>query len=349
MAHTQAKRKSQVLEQEQSSLATTRSTTSTSPDATYFYEIEPAVVIDVIRDENHPIFQLTDEKRENPAAPKVEPTEWPAGYNNPKVLDYSWIGRIKARMIHSQQHQTRHTLDWITPQEAGMMEYPLLNEVVLVAWYCDRQYYTRRLNARNFVNNSADYRTEHRYGMVGGITEEDCPGSLQSARNQSDLCAASNSYGKYLGKYFKANNAIRPLKHFEGDTILQSRFGSSIRFGCYEDNPPIDYGTANGYGESYDDNYGNPQILIRNRQKKTKLDEKKYQYNILENINEDGSSIHITSGRTVSKFVSTLTHTYDHVPYRRRGCVFKTFSGFDKISNSQIGRRTDIIDRELRE
>ena len=152
-----------------------------------------------------------------------------------------------------------------------------------------------------------------------------------------------------MGKYFKANNKIRPLKHFEGDTIIQSRFGSSIRFGAYENNPSIDVGTSNGYGDSYSENLGNPMILIRNRQKITKNKETKYQYNILEDINEDGSSIQITSGRTISKFVPTLNHSYNNVPYRKRGCIPKSFSGFDGLARSKIGNRSDIVDKTLRD
>ena len=52
----------------------------------------------------------------------------------------------------------------------------------------DRMYYTRRLNSRNFINNSADFQTEHRYGMSGGINSKKSPGSLANARNESDLC-----------------------------------------------------------------------------------------------------------------------------------------------------------------
>ena len=89
-------------------------------------------------------------------------------------------------------------------------------------------------------------------------------------------------------------------------------------------------------------------ILIRNRQRVTKELETRFQYNILENVNEDGSSIQITSGETQSKFVPTLTHTYDNVPYRRRGCVHKSFTGFDSLSRSKIGIRSDIIDREIK-
>ena len=63
--------------------------------------------------------------------------------------------------------------------------------------------------------------------------------------------------------------------------LSESRFGSSIRFGCYVDLHEVDRGTSTGHGESYDSNLGNPMILIRNRQKVTVDDETKYQYNIL--------------------------------------------------------------------
>lgn len=348
MAHTQTKLKSKIQNLEKKQVSTVRGAELSGSDSSFFYELEAAIVIDVIRDETHPIFSSS-----NPEVPVVERSTWPDTYNDPKIKDYSWIGRVKVRLINSQQTTPINKLDWVTPLESGVYEYPLVNEIVIVSTYMGRQYYTRRLNSRNFINNCADFAHEHRYGGPGGINETKSPGSLKGARNLSDLWPATNRYadpvGKtYLGKYFKANNKIRPLRHFEGDTIIQSRFGSSIRFGAYENNPSVDVGTANGYGESYADNLGNPMILIRNRQKVTKKDEKWFQYNILEDVNEDGSSIQITSGRTVSKFVPTLTHKYDNVPYRRRGCVHKTYNGMDGIANSNIGKRRDIIDTRFR-
>lgn len=346
MAHISINQKSRKRELETHSLLTTRNSVLKNEDTSLFYELEEAVVIDVIRDETHPVFT------QNENSPKINRATWPTGYNDPSIPDYSWIGRIKARLIHSQTETTIDNLDWITPLETNLFEYPLVNELVVVSSYLGRSYYSRRVNYRNFINNGADFQLEHRYGMGTGVNEQTSPGSLKSARNESNLWPDTNKYGNpkpFLGKYFKANNKIRPLKHFEGDTILQSRFGSSIRFGCYENDPNIDSGTSNGYGESYADNLGNPMILIRNRQKKTEEKEKQYQFNILEDVNKDGSSIQITSGKTISKFIPTLTHVYDNVPYRRRGCVHKTFSGFDRIANSNIGKRTDLIDRALRD
>jgi len=361
MAYTKKNIKNNQTELLNSELVTRRKSLQTKGDSEFFYELEAAIVIDVIRDENHPIF------KKNP--PKVEKSTWPnefrnasEKYNDPTNSDYSWIGRIRVRMINSQQKQPVKTLDWVTPIETGVYEYPLLNEVVIISKYMGRLYYTRRLNTRNFVNNSADFQHEIRYGQLGPITKNVSPGSIDNARNKSHLWPDSNRYAvtvdskedvSYLGKYFKANNKIRPLMHYEGDTIIQSRFGSSIRFGAYENNPDVDIGTSFGYGESYDDNLGNPMILIRNRQKVTKENETKFQYNIIEDVNEDGSSIQITSGRTLSKFVPTLTHTYDHVPYGRRGCIPKSYNGLDGIARSKIGNgntyvRSNIIDRRNR-
>ena len=348
MAHTQVQLKSKTQNLDKKELSTVRGNELTGTDSSFFYELEAAIVIDVIRDETHPVFSSS-----NPEVPTVERSTWPDTYNSPNIRDYSWIGRVRVRLVNSQQTTPVDKLDWVTPLETGIVEYPLVNEIVVVSMYMGRQYYTRRLNSRNFINNCADFSHEHRYGGPGGINATKSPGSLDGARNKSDLWPATNRYAdpvgnSYLGKYFKANNKIRPLRHYEGDTIIQSRFGSSVRFGCYENNPSVDVGTQNGYGESYADNLGNPMILIRNRQKVTKKDEKWFQYNILEDVNEDGSSIQITSGRTVSKFVPTLTHKYDNVPYRRRGCVHKTYNGMDGISNSNIGKRKDIIDTRFR-
>ena len=266
MAHSKYYKRSEDRDLEIQSLMTQRQIYTRKPEGILFYELEPAVVIDVIRDETHPVFKKGKE------APHVSNNEWPVGYNDIEHLDYSWVGRIKARQINSQESVPVSELDWIIPLESGYVEYPLVNELVVVVEYMGSKYYSRRLNTRNFINNSADFRYEHKYGKNDGVTSTSSA-NLVGAKNKSNISPATSSYGSYLGKYFRANNKIRPLKHYEGDTVLESRFGSSVRFGCYVDNSAVDVGTAKGHGESYEGNYGNPMILIRNRQHITSDDE----------------------------------------------------------------------------
>ena len=159
------------------------------------------------------------------------------GFNDTQVLDYaSWIGRVKVRMLFSQTNLPIEQLSWAVPLEAGLKEFPLINEVVITSKYMTTVYYSRRLNEKNFINNNADYRHELRTGGGTPITKNKSA-NLATTRNQSNVSQVSNQIGSNLGKYFKANNMIRPLKHYEGDTIIESRCGSSIRFGNFVDSP----------------------------------------------------------------------------------------------------------------
>ena len=73
--------------------------TSPSDAGGDFYELEPAVVLDVITDETHPIFKARDSK--------INPKEWPDDINGNESLqsdpDYTWIGRVLVRPLISQQ------------------------------------------------------------------------------------------------------------------------------------------------------------------------------------------------------------------------------------------------------
>ena len=129
-----------------------------------------------------------------------------------------------------------------------------------------------------------------------------------------------------LGRYFWFNKNVRRLRRFEGDTMVESRFGQSIRFGVYDENRLNDVGdkdiriTTKHLNPNFDNTGGgNPMLLIRNRQRPineipkttwgqdepTDIDkeyENQYYSQILESVNWDGSSIHITSGLTKTKW-----------------------------------------------
>ena len=275
-----------------------------------FYEMEPAVVLDVILDDKHPVLN----------SKKVDISSLPENYKdadpNPKDIDYSWIGRALVRQCFSQQAMAKENLSWAIPLDVtGVVEYPLINETVIIIKYFGNLYYTKRLNIKGLINNSGDYRLEQLYGINDGSkTTTDVISLLTNKKHLT-----SDFYGS-LGNYFLTNNKIRRLKKFEGDTAIESRFGQSIRFSTYDNNRNNDTGEAVDYKGG-----GNPMILIRNRQRKLAKDspdtsnkklppipkiteqEKNVGGLIEEDINHDGSSIHITSGQTVTKWVPTVS------------------------------------------
>lgn len=295
MAHTITDRRGEQNLKQDDMLATKRFVVERKPDTTYFYELEEAVVLDVVMDENHPIF--TDSLN-------LDVESWPPNIDGtepvPSEKDYSWIGRIRFRFLNSQINEEKTVLEWAYPMEnTGLVEYPLMNEIVIVGEYMGRYFYTRKLNANSTVNSNASFDVEKNIGNIEGNINTFSPDGKYTGPESKMNFSGGDDYTGILGSYFKFNPKIRALKSYEGDTILQSRFGSSIRFGAYDANRNND----NGVGE-YSDGGGNPMILIRNRQAPVKLPQgntgKGY---TIEDINKDGSSIHMTSGKTKSQFV----------------------------------------------
>ena len=199
-------------------------------------------------------------------------------------------------------------MGWAIPLEnTGVSEYPLVNEVVSVVRYFNNYYYTRRVNIKGMINANADVGLEKFYGPSGPNREEGDGPFKAYVGPQSTLNASGNPASEYIGaigRYFKFNPKIRSLKRYEGDTIFESRFGSSIRFGSYDGNRSND----SGIGE-YSDVGGNPMLLIRNRQgtvsqkKGSGFSNKGY---VTESINNDGSSLQFTSGKTITQFIPTI-------------------------------------------
>ena len=164
-----------------------------------------------------------------------------------------------------------------------------------------------------------------------------------------------------LGRYFVANKNIRAIKKYEGDTVIESRFGQSIRFSAYDSNRDNDTGTIEyrDYYNKVKNSYtnipsggGNPMILIRNRQRpiKNNLTESNPGGFVTEDINEDGSSIHITSGLTQSPFISTVSkrifQSPDVIPLENPAFSPKGSTKFvfpNKLTGDQIVINTDRL------
>lgn len=89
-----------------------------------------------------------------------------------------------------------------------------------------------------------------------------------------------------FGDYFEESDKVNPLQLFPGDLSIEGRHGQSIRMTGtkYDSNIWID-----------DSNNGQPLTIIRNGQKEAGTGDE----SVLEDINEDKSSIYLTSDHTV--------------------------------------------------
>lgn len=296
-------------------LASKRFVVERKPDLINFYELEEAVVLDVILDEEHPEVKKS----------KIDPENYPENIDgskpNPIDNNYSLIGRIKFRFLNSQINLEKSFLDWALPMEnTGVVEYPLMNEIVIIGKYRGKYFYSKKLNTNSLINSNAQFYAERVAGRVNkNINEYDSDGNYDGPKSKMNYTGGPD-YTGVLGNYFKFNPKIRTLRAYEGDTIIQSRFGSSIRFGTYDHNP----NNNDGIGE-YSDGGGNPMILIRNRQapieSKQGFTAKGY---TVEDVNKDGASIQMTSGKTVS---AIMPQTSTQITSGRTAAKIPVFKG----------------------
>ncbi len=280
-------------------LATNLLLLNRKPELIRFYEVEPAVVVDIILDDKHPEFK---NHRVNVFDYPKRADDTDAEFDD---LDYSWIGRVRVKRLVTDSSSDKEDLPWAVPIEnTGVTEWPLINEVVAIYSNLDDPkggtlFYTRKVNLKGNINTGANFEMYRKYSGEEFIRKDNEDEELDGPKSVISELQAKG----VLGSRFKFNHKIRALKRYEGDTILESRFGSSIRFGAYDENPENDAGE-----NDYSDAGGNPMILLRNRQKPV-LDMKGAFINksyTLEDVNKDGTSIQITSGKTISKFITTV-------------------------------------------
>lgn len=96
-----------------------------------FYEIEPAVVLEVRLDPK------TFDKKKLP--------------NNQEIPDYSWFGTIRARFLESQK-EGDEIKGKIKPLSPHIISYPLVGETVNICSHSGQYYYYNPLNLKNKVN-----------------------------------------------------------------------------------------------------------------------------------------------------------------------------------------------------
>lgn len=161
------------------------------------------------------------------------------------------------------------------PFDKNFVNLPLKNETVEIYEGNGSQYFYRRIGAEITPNfNSSDTLIDDSF------IKDNSKGNAQKdyrrvqntgiTKTNNDI---GNKYSGY-GEYFEPDTTIHKLKLYEGDSLIQSRFGQSIRFSGYNN----------------DRNVLSPTLILRNGEsslsKKRDIDEITE-----EDVNRDGSVI----------------------------------------------------------
>ena len=154
---------------------------------------------------------------------------------------------------------------------------PLLGEVVELIKVGGNSHYKRihniDINAGNAVEDA------QLQGLPVENSDSNSSGYSETSQTGTPNSGGDGDRSNKLGEYFEPTQ-INPLVCYEGDKVIQSRFGQSIRFSGYNN----------------EENVFAPTILIRNRQNDKSIEDLKEFEITEEDVVEDGSTIAITSG-----------------------------------------------------
>jgi hypothetical protein len=195
------------------------------------------------------------------------------------------IGSVKLRRLDDVTTPVEK-LRYYAPHDYANLELPIIGETVEIVTLGNGTNVYKRLsstllNSGNSISGINSVMNPDKEKPSGGGSSEYKTTASTGTPNSS----AEGADEDVDNEYFESTQ-INPLKFYEGDKVIQSRFGQSIRF--------------SGYNNI--DNVLAPTIVIRNRQGNKSLDELKEGTPLFENIVDDGSVIVLSSGEHLLEF-----------------------------------------------
>ena len=254
--------------------------------------LKSARVVDVIVDINHPL------------------AEEYGGHDAIGTIFYSLLENI------NQNQQSGIKAPTATPLFTHLKYIPLINEIVLVLTTNTRDIYSSDNPQKSYYLSQINMWGHPHHNALPTSQGNDGLSSADYVETEAGITRQVVDEGTdiRLGTYFKEQLDIKPLLPYEGDLILEGRFGNSIRFGSTNIGDNIT--ETNGWSNSGET--GDPITIIRNGQSPN-LDGKGWTPTT-EQINEDPSSIYLCSNQQLANFVqaSPFMDSWDMVYVRPR-------------------------------
>jgi hypothetical protein len=225
--------------------------------------------------------------------------------NDSKYADFAelgeWgaIGCISFSILYTDKSSinTKYSNLIAKPIFSNLKQYPLLGEIVqIISGPSDKLnevkskqdfYYFPPFNTWNSSHHNAfPDLLEYSNFVIDNKVEYR---NVQEGNTQGN----SGGYNEFpLGVTFKEKSNIKNLLPFEGDILMEGRWGQSIRFGS----TVTEKSNVNSWSKNGTD--GDPITIIRNNQGNQTIQEGYIP--TVENINIDGSSIYLTYNQVIN-------------------------------------------------
>ena len=247
------------------------------------------------------LSSFSSKSSENQSSPTIFPVRVKYIFFNNKDYPIEWdeygqyasIGSILFEEINNPGNKALDSLSLARPLYSNIKLLPLINEIVYVMSLPDATlqvnvdggkqfYYFQSVNIWNSIHhNAVPNPLANSPTNAENYSETEAGVETQTNEESSDI---------NLGNTFKERNGIRNLQPFEGDVLLEGRWGNTIRLGSTvnDSTPPNPWSDSGVSGE--------PITIIKNGQSETENDPWIPQ---VEDINTDKSSIYLTSNQRI--------------------------------------------------
>ena len=233
---------------------------------------------------------------------------------HPKAIEYGGYDAIGTIYFTRLDENIPLEKNWTNitntarPLFSFLKNYPLINEIVLIQSSYDKSIYQIGNTSTNYYLPNLNIWNHPHHNALPTTKEMQNDASKQDyEQTQNGIVVRQVEDGSTdinLGDYFSESLEIKPLLPYEGDTIIEGRFGNSIRFGSTnisEDILPENKNRWSNEGKT-----GDPITLIRNGQLEDT--DKKGWVHIIEDIDNDASSIYLTSNQQLKDFIPASIH-----------------------------------------
>lgn len=198
-------------------------------------------------------------------------------------LRTEYIGAVQFR-LYDAHNKSEDNLSIAFPKNTSLNKLPVKNELITITNSPGGFYYEIIRKSVTPNVSSTDDTTTTTFSV--SKSNSDSVNTYKNVsktgitRNNSNESSKLNGYGKYF-----ETEKIHKLQLHEGDTLIESRFGQSIRFSGYNN----------------DNNIFSPTVIIRNGESGI-TSQKEITEGVLEDINRDGSVILLGSDEFIADF-----------------------------------------------
>ena len=248
-----------------------------------FYEIEPAEVLKIINT-------------------KQDLTELQLLVDG--VEDLSFLGCVVCRRVYTENNEDILSFKGIPlkkyiakPLDVNFVKLPVVGELVPLINFLDSDSTKNIYNKNTFYLNSINSWNSPHQNSLQNISALDSVESTEVANPEDGNPFVVGGELPELGENFTERDDVKKVQMYEGDILIEGRFGQHIRLGSsdkiLEENP-------NWWSEGSDETLGRPVTIISNGQSVENIGELEPRDLYKTDINKDPSTIILTENQPTS-------------------------------------------------